>query len=409
MKSAVTIAGTFTDELSAASVGSGPRSIGATGSPLDERLAPEGETDLFYGSLQGMRADATQAIGLLAAYAPATSPALRGEMYALQGYAELMLAEFYCSGVPLSTLDFQQDFTYKPGSTTNEVYQHARTLFDSALAISSDSPSVMGLARVGKGRALLGMDSLASAAQAVAAVPTEFLYQVPVAWGMTGVRDGYTFVGVISETDIRGLSVATHEGGNGLPFVTANDPRVLVTPAQVTVNPPSDTNQFGVPLFIPNKYPEGSTAPVVLASGVEARLIEAEAALNAGKPSWLTVLNALRTTSTTCTVQTTPCSASAGSGGVAELPLLVDPGSSAGDTARVNLLFTERAHWLFLTGHRQEDLRRLVRNYGRAERAVYPSGPYYGGIGVYGGDVNLPIPTAEQANPLFHGCKDRGA
>jgi len=41
-----------------------------------------------------------------------------------------MLADLYCSGVPLSTLDFEGDFTYRAGSSTPEVYQHAVVLFD---------------------------------------------------------------------------------------------------------------------------------------------------------------------------------------------------------------------------------------------------------------------------------------
>jgi len=53
---------------------------------------------------------------------------------------------------------------------------------------------------------------------------------------------------------------------------------------------------------------------------------------------------------------------SAGSGGVAELAALTDPGTAE---ARVDLLFRERAFWFFLTGHRQGDLRRLIRQYGR--------------------------------------------
>jgi len=88
------------------------------------------------------------------------------------------------------------------------------------------------------------------------------------------------------------------------------------------------------------------------------------------------------------------------------LPPLTDPGSA---DARLALLFQERAYWLFLTGHRQGDLRRLVRNYQRLPDAVYPTGVYYGGQGFYGTDVTLPIPASELPNPLFHGCLNREA
>jgi hypothetical protein len=110
-----------------------------------------------------------------------------------------------------------------------------------------------------------------------------------------------------------------------------------------------------------------------------------------------------------------PCSAPAGTGGVADLPLLTDPALepiSSGKTVfdvRLDLIMRERAYWLFLTGHRQGDLRRLVRNYGLRQENVYPAGAYYGGFGTYGDDVNLPIPPGERNNPFFHGCLDREA
>jgi hypothetical protein len=78
---------------------------------------------------------------------------------------------------------------------------------------------------------------------------------------------------------------------------------------------------------------------------------------------------------------------------------------------RVDLVFAERAYWLFLTGERQGDLRRLVRNYGRNAEAVFPTGPYLpnGQLPSYGSDVSLNIPSAEHNNPQFHGCLSQGA
>lgn len=397
--------GNLTDELMSADVGNGPFSIGATGNPVDERVLPEQftptnsdfTTRTSYGSLQKLRGYTLQAIGLLQAYAPDV-PALRSEMYALQGYAEILLGELYCSGVPLSTLDFQKDFTYKPSSTETEVYQHALALLDSALAISTDSPSVTWLANVAKGRVLLDLARYPEAAQAVAMVPDTFRYQVVIQWGDVG--GGYPFVNPNVTGGVLNSSVANNEGINGLPFSSSSDPRTPVIPA--------GTNVFGVPLFDPAQYPPSPSgvSMVTLASGVEARLIGAEAAFNANSnnPVWLTILNALRTTCADAASCPTP--APAGIGGVDSLPPLNDPGT---DSARVTLLFNERAYWLFLTGHRQGDLRRLVRNYGRPQNRVYPTGAYFGGQGTYGSDVALPIPASERSNPLFHGCLDRRA
>jgi hypothetical protein len=74
----------------------------------------------------------------------------------------------------------------------------------------------------------------------------------------------------------------------------------------------------------------------------------------------------------------------------------------------VDQLFSERAFWMFATGHRLGDMRRLIRQYGRAAETVFPGGVYLKG-GNYGADVNLPMPQEEGNNPNFAGCIDRNA
>ena len=106
-------------------------------------------------------------------------------------------------------------------------------------------------------------------------------------------------------------------------------------------------------------------------------MIEAEAQPKAGQPAAaLASLNAARAT-------------------VTGLTPLTDPGT---DAARVDQIFRERAFWMFSTGHRTGDLRRLIRQYGRAANSVFPTGGWHKG-GNYGGDVTLPVPQAEQNNP----------
>jgi hypothetical protein len=76
--------------------------------------------------------------------------------------------------------------------------------------------------------------------------------------------------------------------------------------------------------------------------------------------------------------------------------------------AAVDLLFEERALWMWLTGHRMGDMRRLIRQYGRAANTVFPSGSMRAPLsGNYGSDVNYVIPAAERNNPQFAGCLDR--
>jgi hypothetical protein len=84
---------------------------------------------------------------------------------------------------------------------------------------------------------------------------------------------------------------------------------------------------------------------------------------------------------------------------------LVDPGTPA---ARLTLQFREKAFWTFGRGERLGDLRRLIRQYGRAQDQVFPVGTFHKG-GTYGTDVNLPVPQAEQNNSQFKQCTDRNA
>ena len=89
---------------------------------------------------------------------------------------------------------------------------------------------------------------------------------------------------------------------------------------------------------------------------------------------------------------------------------LVTPTS---DTAAISLLFNERARWLWGTGHRLNDLRRLERDaairggFGRPDSTVFPHGAYFKNGLVYGADVNLPLPVDEQNNPGVQACLDR--
>ena len=125
-------------------------------------------------------------------------------------------------------------------------------------------------------------------------------------------------------------------------------------------------------------------------------------------------LNQLRANFNTFKQPSNPCSATTQVNGCPPVPVggalppLADPGTQA---AREDLLFRERAFWLWSTGHRLADMRRLVRptsegGFGRAENTVFPNGPYAKG-GVYGTDKFLVIPQAEQNNPQFKGCLDR--
>ena len=383
--------GLLTDELQAAS--RGPATLGGTPTAdvqIDARLLSQesnwsgtsttsGPVDGVYEILQTTRATTSEAIGALTKYAP-DSTVRRGELYALAGYSEMMLADMFCSGIPLSTFDFEHDFTYRAGSTPDEVYRHAIALFDSAKALATASSTVTNLANVGAGRAHLQLGEWNAAALAVADVPTAFVYADTLPTATPGNDVGVFFV---ARFDVYSQSVGDRDGISGRPYVSSNDPRT----AAVDMGPSPSGNTT---IFSPAKYlPQGQPAVVPIASGLEAQLIAAEAALQNNHPErWLSILQTLRQDSAS----------------TAALPQLVDPGTPE---ARVDTLFSERAAWLFLTGHRQGDLRRLVQRYGRNKGQVYPHGPYPGLVG-YGTYIDAAIPRAELTNPLFHGCLNRG-
>ena len=314
----------------------------------------------------------------------------------LRGYTLILFAEMYCSGVPLSEVSATGAVTYGEPQSTTQLLEEAVAVFDAAIAAAgaAEDDAQLNLARVGKARALLDLGRYAEAATAAAAVPTDFVYDIFHSENSDRQNNGsyvFQYVG-------RRWAVADRDGENGLPFRSALDPRVpwaLGTGAQSQAFDNS-------PLYLSLKYTSRS-ASTTLASGVEARLIEAEAALQAGSASWLTTLNALRTAPPAYY----PASQYPGIDAMAPLS---DPGS---DAARVDLLFAERAYWMYLTGHRLGDLRRLIRQYGRTEDGVFPTGEWGtwsdDKSGDYGSDVNLVIPFDEENNPNYEGCLSREA
>jgi hypothetical protein len=151
------------------------------------------------------------------------------------------------------------------------------------------------------------------------------------------------------------------------------------------------------PMFLSQLW-KNKTDPAVLASGVDARLIEAEAALNVPNiAGMMTILNTLRTQAARPII------------GILTIPAMPALPTPATQAAAVALFFREKAFWTFGRGQRLPDMRRMLRLYPTFypdESTVYPKGVYFKG-GNYGSDVNFPVPAIEQTNPLFHGCLDR--
>jgi len=412
--------GLLTDEIQYIVAATAAYPVNAA-SYVDNRSVPEDDMSAAGLTLSGnihdpfiklndARIAAREAANSLAKYAPDAPAALRGHAYALEAFAQVLLAELYCSGIPLTTLDFETGFTPTRGFSTEEVLRKSLRLLDTALALSADSARISHLVNVVRGRTYLNLGLYDSAAIAASSVPIDFTYTLRYIGA--SLQQYFTFAprgASLNAWDVR--TMGDRKGGNGLPYVSSGDPRTRARRMSSTVT-------------FPQKFDGVGAGVLIVASGVEAQLIIAEAELAKGNVgTFLDILNALRTTGTFAT-QPQPGNPTAvdttwdvGSGAalfvghtpaLAGLRLLTDPGIPA---ERVSLLFEERGYWLYLTGHRQGDLRRLVRQYKRREDQVYPTGRW-GPLALtsYGTDVNLPVPAQEQlTNTLYTGCINRDA
>ena len=315
------------------------------------------------------------------------------EVLSLGGLSYVLFAENYCGAVPLSVVNDDGTFTYGPPLTVNQQLDSAIAKFNQALAVTGAplTATFKQLAQVGKGRALLDKGDYAGAAAAVAGVTTTFQYIYQHSETTTGQNNGTWSL----TANVGRFGVADRKGGNGLPFQTDGDTKNAGFDPRVANAVRSSNKGFGfdngIPAgelqFVQQKYPARSS-PSVIEDGVEARLIEAEAALQTDPAAALTILNALRSNSALFTLR---------GYATTTLPPLTLQSTKA---AQVDQLFKERAYWLFLTSHRLGDMRRLIRQYGRSASTVFPTGAYFKG-GTYGTDVNSPVPQREQNNPNY--------
>jgi starch-binding outer membrane protein, SusD/RagB family len=349
------------------------------------------DVDLWYRLLHRARHSAEVAAGRYATIAP-VDPGYP-EMLDLAGMTYLFFAETFCSGVPVSQLTASGQIIYGNPLTTVELLDTAMARFDSAIKVSTDS-GMTYFARVGKARALVdrgGAADFTAAAALAATVPTTFEYFREHSENTDRQNNG-VYTGNVA--DLR-YSVADQEGGTGFPFRTVADPR---TPSFL------DGTGFdqSTPQWQNQRYADRK-APITVATGVEARLIQAEAALQASNfTEYFNQLNEPRQNPAERGYFNPGASTPVGT-----LPVLTAADTvTAGGAA--SLLFAERARWLWLTAHRLGDMRRLIRQYGRAANSVFPTGPYFKvNFTDYGVDVNIPVPITEQNNPHFTACLDR--
>ena len=241
-----------------------------------------------------------------------------------------------------------------------------------------------------KARAQVDLADFNGAATTVASVPTNFQYNF-----------NYSQTTFDNEWWVMGPSVKRYTAGdsvdvagpilNAIPFAKLNDPRVSVTD---TKSPAEDnTTNF---LQINNW---GRDDPIPPATGIDARLIEAEARLRASDiAGMMTILNALRTSPQTI--------------GIFKIAAMAALATPPDQTTATDLFFREKALWQYERGYRMDDLRRLVRQYSRPQDKVFPSGNFTRNgtpSGQFGSQVAFPVVDDERSNPFFHGCLDTKA
>ncbi|MHB1863111.1 MAG: hypothetical protein ACYCVL_09095 [Gemmatimonadaceae bacterium] len=348
----------------------------------------------IYNGAQQARGRARDAINALLTYDPSAKGKQHvGEMYLAMGYIEMEMSEVFCNGIPF-------------GETVNGVPQYTQPLMDVdgfKLAIAridtaltyltgtdAGTTNIKDAALVTKARAQVDLGDFAGAATTVSGIPTSFQYNFT-----------YSQTTFDNEWWVMGPSVKRYNAGdsvdvagqilNAIPFAELNDPRVIVTNKG-----PVAEDGHSTFLEVDNW---GRDDPIPPLSGIDARLIEGEAKLQAGDiAGMMGILNALRASPQVI--------------GVFKIPAMAPLSMPPDKTTATNLFFREKALWQYERGYRMDDLRRLVRQYGRTQDQVFPSGPFTRNgtpSGQFGTQVAFPVPDYEKVNPNFHGCIDNNA
>jgi len=366
----------------------------------DRRAVPAGSSSTSPWPQQ-TRGYAIDALEALKKYSP-TATAKIAQMYFIQGWLEMDISEHFCNGSPFGrTVNGVPQYT-KP-LTNVEAFNMALAHFDSGLTAVGNatdplSTSVRNALRVAKARTQRDLGLFAAAASTVAQVPTNFAWNFTFSvttgdngpYGMNAPTANPRYVVGDSFQMVNGVKTLLR---NSLPFASANDPRLPVVGKTDNTTPKAADGL--TTLVYTQVWGTNRSAPVTVTNGIDARLIEAEARLQANDvPGMMQILNTLR--------------GSPQQLGSLNVPIMAALATPPTRDAAIDLLFREAAFWTFGRGQRLGNLRRLIRQYGRSQQNVFPDGAFHKG-GVHGADVNFSIPDAEFTNPNYTGCIDRNA
>jgi hypothetical protein len=238
----------------------------------------------------------------------------------------------------------------------------------------------------------MNLGKFAEASAAVAGVPTTFILTTS-----HSANSNSNGVWSASTSGASRYRLVSGEGRNGLAFLgqtAAQEPRIPWS----TSTRVGFSSQFTAQ---PNQSKYAQYSDGVVATGAEARLIELEAQLQtnsqAARDAVYAALNSLRTSG-----------APIGGASTANVTVAaLTTGAPTTQAAAIDLLYKERAYWLWLTGHRLGDVRRLIRIYSRDTESVFPTGALTSPLdGTYGTGTTVAVPFSERNNPNFQGCLD---
>jgi hypothetical protein len=375
-----------------------------TRADIDRRSIASNNGSYPYTTVTQPRGFLYDAIDAMAQYVP-DSTSYRGELYMGLAFMEMSLAENFCNGIPLGRTKLGE-VTLGVPLTNVQVFDSSLKHLDSALTVlgsKTDANTVFIRQAVSilKARVLVAKGDFNAAAALVppATIPTSYQYLFTTSTGTNGGLEDNGHWSVQFSTHRMTVSDSfdlinnqPNRIFNAIPFASAGDPRVPV----LKTNPTQAED--GITPMYQQQIWKGRDDPIPMVSGIDARLIEAEAQLNANNfVGMMATLNALRATTQRIGTYTVPVMAA-----LVTVPVTKD--------AATTLFFREKAFWTFGRGQRVSDLRRLMRQYGRAEDQVWPTGTFsFAGAssGTYGHDVNFAVPDGELTNPDFKGCIDR--
>jgi hypothetical protein len=309
------------------------------------------------------------------------------------------LAENFCNGIPLSDAS-TGEIIYGPPLTNVQVFTIALAHLDSALtflsATDAATTDVRRATLITKARVLIDLARWNDAAASITSTQVPTSYQLNATFSLTTTNNQIWSLNTSAKRWTVGDSLdKVGRIVNAIPFASANDPRVPVTGATLGTSPAGPGFDTQTNFVFQRIWGRTDATPIV--SGLDARLMEAEIRLRADDIAGaMTILNALRASPPALSITYTP----------AVMAALTTPATK---DAAIDLFFREKAFWTFGRGQRLPDLRRLVRQYGRTQTAVFPQGTFFKTNTPYGTDVNFPVTTDELNNPEFSGCTDRNA